>query len=211
MTSRVCRAARRTWRAIWRPTFTVLTLVAAVALITSETWLPMLGHWLAIPPSTLGRPADAIVVYGGNLARTLYGIDLYKQGLGLELWHTGYAYGKARITSAIVDHGGVPSQQFHFLPTTSTWSDGQQVTILIRSRKLHSVLIVTDWWHSRRVLCATKQQLQGYNVEIAFQLAPAMAGPEDWWLDGETRGHVVSELVKFAFYAVRYGMNPWGC
>jgi uncharacterized SAM-binding protein YcdF (DUF218 family) len=156
------------------------------------------------------RPVDAIVIHGGNPARTLYGVELYQQGLAPELWHTGYASGEARVTAMIVGRG-VPRQAFRYLTTTSTWSDGQQIAATIRDRKLHSVLIVTDWWHSRRALCATEQQLAGYDVAIAFAPSPAPAGPADWWQSAEIRGDVESELVKLGYYALAYGMTPWGC
>ena len=105
----------------------------------------------------------------------------------------------------------VPAQSFRFLVTTSTWSDGAEIAAAIRERKLHSVIIVTDWWHSRRALCATEQQLQGYDVAISFAPSPSPVGPANWWQNAEIRDDVESELVKLGYYAVRYGMTPWGC
>jgi uncharacterized SAM-binding protein YcdF (DUF218 family) len=105
----------------------------------------------------------------------------------------------------------VPPQAFRFLATTSTWSDGTQIAAAIRAYKLHSVIIVTDWWHSRRALCATEQQLQGYDVAISFEPSPSPANPANWWQNEDIRAHVEDELVKLGYYAVAYGMNPWGC
>jgi uncharacterized SAM-binding protein YcdF (DUF218 family) len=187
-----------------------LAVAAAVTVASADAWLPAIGRWLDMPATAGVRRIDAIIVHGGNPARTLYGVELYQQGLAPELWHTGYASGEARVTAMIVDRT-VPRQAFRYLATTSTWSDGTQIAAAIRNRKLHSVLIVTDWWHSRRALCATRQQLQGYDVAIAFAPSPAPAGPADWWRDSETRGLVLSELVKFGYYALAYGMAPWGC
>lgn len=198
-------------RAILRRAIGVLVLVVILFVAISGIWIPIIGRWLAVPPSMPGHRADAIIVHGGNLTRSLYAIDLYQQGLGVEFWHTGYAHSEAHITGLIVDRGGVSSQQFHFLPTTDTWSDGQAIAARIKAHQIRSVLIVTNWWHSRRALCATKQQLQGYNIEIAFQPAPSLAGPEDWWLDGATRSRVLHELGGLVGYGLRYGMNPWGC
>jgi uncharacterized SAM-binding protein YcdF (DUF218 family) len=186
-----------------------LVVAVLVALATADAWLPAIGRWLAMPATADMHPVDVIIVHGGNPDRTLYGVELYRRGLAPELWHTGYAIGEEEITTTV--ERGVPSRSFHYLTTTSTWSDGQQIAAAIRARKLHSVLIVTDWWHSRRALCATEQQLQGYQVSIAFEPSPARTGPTDWWHEENQRYHVVSELVKFGYYAVRYGMVPWEC
>jgi uncharacterized SAM-binding protein YcdF (DUF218 family) len=202
-----------------------LAVVVVVALASADVWLPMIGHWLAMPAATQIRHADAVVVHGGNPARTLYGMALYHRGLAPELWHTGYAANEVwlakmvergilpsslRSTATSVE-ATVPAQAFHFLTTTSTWSDGTEIAATIRAHKLRSVIVVTDWWHSRRALCATRQQLRGYDVDIAFAPSPSPAGPENWWRSAEIRGNVVSELVKLGYYVVRYGMLPWGC
>jgi uncharacterized SAM-binding protein YcdF (DUF218 family) len=182
-----------------------------VALATAGVWLPALGRWLALPATAEPHGADAIVVHGGNPARTEYGIELYQRGLAPELWHTGYSRNQAHTFLTVVTNGGVPTPAYHFLATTSTWSDGHEIAETIKNRKLHSVLIVTDWWHSRRALCATEQQLQGYDVAIEFESAPTPAGVENWWRDSATRKEVLTELVKLGYYAMRYRMAPWGC
>jgi hypothetical protein len=93
---------------------------------SAGAWLPAIGRWLAMPATTPMRRADAIVINGGGQARTLYGVELYRQGLAPELWHTGYARSEARVTATIVERG-VPRQSFRYLATTSTWSDGTQI------------------------------------------------------------------------------------
>lgn len=154
--------------------------------------------------------ADVVVVHGGNDARTRYGIELYQQGYAPDIWHTGYASGRTEIAEEI-QRAGVPAQAFRYLTTTSTWSDGSAIVAALRESRTGQALIVTDWWHSRRALCATTQQIGDLPVQIFFQPAPAPYGPDDWWLDGEMRGHVLRELAKLGYYGVRYGMNPWGC
>ncbi|MBK9713262.1 MAG: YdcF family protein [Kouleothrix sp.] len=174
-------------------------------------WLPAIGGWLAIPATPELHRADAIFVHGGNPARTQYGVVLYRQGLAPEMSLTGYADFETDITRRVEHDLGMPAQSFRYLVTTSTWSDGHEIAAAIRAHKLHSVIIVTDWWHSRRALCATEQQLGGYDVAIELAPSPSPAGPADWWRNAEIRHDVLSELVKFGYYAVRYGMNPWGC
>ena len=186
----------------------VITVITAFVLILADFWLPAIGRWLAMP-DTAGH-ADAIVVHGGNLARTQEGAALYHRGLAPELWHTGYARGEQRITAAAL-RAGVPANSFRYLVTTSTWSDGTQIAAAVRERNLHSILIVTDWWHSRRALCADRQQLQGTGIAVVYTPAPAIVGPDSWWRDPDMCRRVLSELVKLGYYAVRYGMMPWEC
>ena len=188
-----------------------LVTIAGVAVITSSYWLPAIGYWLAMPTTFKGEPAEAIIVHGGNPDRTLYGISLYKQHLAPEFWQTGYVKGEANLTNIVVGLNGIPKLSFHYLRTTSTWSDGTAIAQMIRERKLHNVIIVTDWWHSRRALCSTKQQLQGYPVIISFSSSLSSAGPENWWLNDEIRSDVLRELIKFVYYGLSYGMVPWGC
>lgn len=187
-----------------------LALVALVAYASGGLWLPKIGGWLALPAMTNLRHADAIVVHGGNPTRTAYGAGLFRRGLAPALWLTGYTIDQPNAPNVIKGEG-VPIQSFRFLVTTSTWSDGHEIAAAIRAQKLHSVIIVTDWWHSRRALCSTEQQLGGYDVAIELAPSPSPAGPADWWRNAEIRHDVLSELVKFVYYAVRYGMNPWGC
>lgn len=186
-------------------------VVALATVVSAGYWLTAIGGWLAMPATLQLHPVDAIIVHGGNPTRTDYGITLYHHGLAPELWHTSYADRQALTTLVVVTQGGVPSQSFHYLATTSTWTDGTEIAATIRARKLHSVIIVTDWWHSRRALCSTEQQLQGYDVAISFEPSPSPAGPLNWWKNAELRGDVGSELVKLMFYMLRYGMRPWGC
>jgi uncharacterized SAM-binding protein YcdF (DUF218 family) len=188
----------------------LLTLAAFVIQVSIDTYLPAIGQWLAMPETVELIPVDAIVVNGGSPVRTLYGAELYRRGLAPEIWHTGYARGETPITASIME-SGVPPQAFRYLVTTSTWSDGTEIAAMIRARKLHSVIIVTDWWHSRRALCATKQQLQGYDVAISFAPSPAPAGPSNWWQNMWTGRSVVSELMKLGYYAMAYGMPPRNC
>ena len=203
----------------------VLAVAAILIATTAGYWLPAIGGWLSIPSTVYLHPVDTIIVHGGNDTRTYYGVELYRRGLASELWHTGYPKNVHDVTT-IVEQSvpqfssryllksiapAVPPTSFRFLATTSTWSDGTQIAAAIRAGKLRSVIIVTDWWHSRRALCATKQQLQGYDVAISFEASPSPAGPDNWWQNDDIRAHVEDELVKLGYYALAYGMTPWGC
>lgn len=182
--------------------------VAAGLLLTAPYWLPLVGAWLAIP-SRAGQ-SDVIAVSGGTVARTAHGVALYHRQLAPQLWHTGYARGRPWL-SADVFARGVPEDHFRYLSTTSTWSDGEEIAAAVQSHGLRRVLLVTDWWHSRRALCSLRAHIHQEDVAVLVATAPVPVGPERWWRDEETRGHVLRELAKIGYYVVRYGMRPWGC
>lgn len=186
----------------------IFAAIGAGIVLTSGYWLALVGNWLAMPETI--RPADVIAVHGGNRVRTAYGIGLFYQGFAPQLWHSSYPRGRQSTTTAVLS-AGVPSTAFRWLSSTSTWTDGAQIADQARTENLKSVLIVTDWWHSRRAVCVDKHHLRGLSVSVAVSLAPAPYGPENWWYDPAMREKVVSELIKLVYYTVRYRVWPWSC
>ena len=187
----------------------VLVVTAVLLAATVDWWGPRVGRWLAYPASP--HAADVIVVHGGGILRTIRGIALFHDGLAPALWHTGYASGEARTVGFVLQRN-VPPSALTYLTTTSTWSDASAIVATVRQRGVHSVLIVTEWWHSRRALCALRQQMRP--GEFTVYVEPVATGsvvPENWWRNGDLRGKVASELLKFCYYLLRYGMTPWNC
>lgn len=192
-----------------------LGVLALLLFATANCWLPAIGYWLRQPERL--HTVDALVIFdGGNPERLQQGIALYQQGLAPELWHTGdivwpgetHSDAQAAARRAIAQ--GVPAEDIHLLPTTSTWEDGAQVAALAERRQIDSVLIITDWWHSRRALCALYQHLDS-GVNVYFSPASSPFGPTTWWHSTDGREAVTSELLKFGYYWLRYGMVPWHC
>jgi uncharacterized SAM-binding protein YcdF (DUF218 family) len=186
-----------------------LGLTGLALACATPLFIAAAGVWLAMPVTT--QSAAAIAVNGGGTTRTSHAIALYHQGLAPELWHTAYPVGAQHVTAAVIAQGGVPPTAFRFLASANTWDDGRQIAAQLQSRQIQSVLLVTDWWHSRRALCALQAHLGGANVQVAFSPAPAPVGPLGWWRDHETRSHVLRELVAIPYYTLRYGMWPFNC
>ena len=187
----------------------LLFLLILLPIILVSIWGPIIGNWISVPSTENIFQADAIVVHGGNPFRTDFAIALYHRNLAPELWQTGYA--RTQIVFREVIKNEPDPSAFRFLTTTSTWSDGTAIAQMIRERKVHSIIIVTDWWHSRRALCSTMEQLQGYPVTISFSASPSPANPQNWWRNADIRADVLSELLKMVYYSIRYGWTPWGC
>lgn len=193
----------------------LLALITCIFMLTSDWWLPAIGHWLARP--TQVAPVDAIVVLGGRYPyRDQHAIDLYHQGMGEEIWRTGPVELPAgrlvQRARQLAREQGVPEEAYFVLESYSTWDDGQQIAALARERQTRSVLIVTDWAHSRRALCVIGRHLAGSEVTVLYDYPRDLAiHPDNWWRDGYGREAVLTELGKIGFYALRYGTLPSGC
>lgn len=194
----------------------LLLLMAVLLSLITKQGLSGIGHWLVQSPHI--APVDAIVVLGGNPQRSRHGINLYKQGLASELWHTGdvpypgrtISYAQSAVQLAIEQ--GVPTENIHLLATVSTWEDGQKIATLAKERKMKSILIVTSWAHSRRALCVIEQHLAGSGVGIYYDSPPSSRyGPDNWWQYKSGWVTVFRELGKIGVYWWRYGVAPWRC
>lgn len=185
-------------------------LLGIVALVvTSETWLAAIGHWLTYRSNA--QSADVIAVYGGARERTMHGIDLYRRGLAPQLWHTGYAAQRAS-TIGLLLNVDLPQETIHYLPSDSTWEDGQAIVTVAKQRHVKHILVVTSWFHSRRAICTIKRQLAGSGIKVSYDAPPASrGGPNDWWKHRLSRRQVLGELIKLPYYWLRYNVNFWNC
>jgi uncharacterized SAM-binding protein YcdF (DUF218 family) len=191
----------------------LLVGATSLAILTVRFGLPGFGRWLAMPDSV--RQVDAIVVLGGGYPRRMeHAIELYQQGVAPELWRSGDVGScpNARAALELAVARGVPTQAVQFLATHSTWEDALKTAALAKGREVGSIIVVTDWFHSRRALCAIRQQLSGSGIAVYSSLVADPAyGPEDWWLHPYGRATVLREAAKVGGYWVRYGVNPWRC
>lgn len=196
----------------------LIGLLLVVVVLTASLWLPGIGRWLARPATT--TPADAIVVLsGGGPERMMHGIALYNQGLAPQLWYTGDApipamtnFTDGQFARRLAIEQGVAPEAIHLLETTSTWEDGQEIAAQVSQTHARRILVVTNWYHSRRALCVVRHHLAGLAVEVDYAAPPAQTyGPANWWQQEEGLVDVLSELIKFGFYWWRYGLAPWRC
>ncbi|MFQ3661868.1 MAG: YdcF family protein [Chloroflexaceae bacterium] len=211
----VRQTVARFWRSRLARGLAVLVCIVGIVMLTSGWWLPAIGQWLARP--TRVAPVDAIVVLGGRYPyRDQHAIDLYHQGIGQEIWRTGPVELPAgRLVQRarnLAQEQGIPDEAYFVLESYSTWNDGEQIAALARERQTRSVLIVTDWAHSRRALCIISRHLAGSPVAVYYDHPHDLAiQPDNWWRDAYGREAVLSELGKMGLYALRYGTLPFGC
>jgi uncharacterized SAM-binding protein YcdF (DUF218 family) len=100
------------------------------------------------------------------------------------------------------------------LSGTNTWEETRHIAAELDARKLDSVLVVTSWYHGRRTLCSLHHHLTQRSLgEVVVHYQPVYGGGSSltWWRTDSGRAEVFSELVKFVYYTLRYGLNPFTC
>jgi len=160
---------------------TVLIVLIALALFLFSTS----GHFLIV-----NRPqhADAIVVLAGESDR--------RPALGLQLLQQGYA---PRMVLDVPANAKIYhetmlqiSQQYvRELPQAqsviicpiyglSTKAESQDVSQCLRTLGIHSILVVTSDYHTRRALSTFRHELPGMQISVAAATDPQQFGGA-WW------------------------------
>ena len=104
---------------------------------------------------------------------------------------------------------GVPSQSIDLLvtPVTSTYEEAQVVKEYAQQRGLHSILIVTSAYHSRRALWVFSKVFRDTGISIGLtSVPPGEQTPPaaTWWLSARGWKLVPVEYVKMVYYMIRY-------
>lgn len=104
---------------------------------------------------------------------------------------------------------GVPSQNIDLLvtPVTSTYEEAQVVKEYAQQRGLHSILIVTSAYHSRRALWVFSKVFRDTGISIGLtSVPPGQQTPPaaTWWLSARGWKLVPVEYVKMVYYMIRY-------
>jgi len=162
---------------------TVLIILIALALFLFSTS----GHFLII-----NRPqhADAIVVLAGETDR--------RPALGLQLLQQGYApkmildvpanakiYGETMLQIAqqyIRELPPAQAQSVIICPIygLSTKAESQDASQCLKTLGVHSILVVTSDYHTRRALSTFHHELPGMQISVAAATDPQQFGGA-WW------------------------------
>lgn len=210
----------RTIRRYWRRTF--ICLFAAVLVLA-------VGAYLGRAPLLTGlakiwvvddRPqkADAIVVLGGGIAqRPFLAAKLYKDGLAPWVLYMnvkatpvdklGISLTESELTRRVLLSNGVPDSALACIGNGvgSTYDESLAVREWLHKTGNKSIIITTDLFHTRRARWIFSRELKGENVKIQTVAAPLSAyGITNWWQNEEGLVAFETEVVKSAFYHVKY-------
>jgi len=106
-------------------------------------------------------------------------------------------------------NAGVPSESIEVLmqPVTSTYDETEVVRIYAQQHGLHSILIVTSAYHSRRALWVFTRVFRDTGIQIGLDAVPPgqqSPPPATWWLRLRGWQQVPTEYVKMVYYLIRY-------
>ena len=167
--------------------------------------------------------ADAIVIMSGSAVvneRAAFAAQLYKSGRAPAViltndnqrssWSSAeqrnpFYYERA---VALLTAAGVPRESITILPQPVSGTS-EEVTLVsgyAQQQKLHSILVVTSAYHSRRTLWTLRQVFANSNIDVGLVAVPPgiqSPSPSTWWLHIRGWQMVASEYAKMIYYRIR--------
>ena len=184
-----------------------LCLVAVAALYSAASWLLD-----SKPPES----ADIIVVLAGDLRRTRYAGDLYRQGFAPQILlsrpardareklldQMGISFPTAvDLGKSVLQVSGVPLQNISVFGTGSL-STFEEAAVLagMFAGQSPRLLIVTSPYHVRRARMILGDALPGAHLIVVA--TPYEDFPVRWWTSQDAARDLLLELAKLFFYGI---------
>lgn len=202
---------------LWRWSCVALVAFAAGSLLA----------WVAakalIVKSELAH-ADVLVVLAGSstyLERTRHAARLFNEGRAPRILLTndnrkgGWSVEEERnpffVERAVneLKDRGVPAEKIEIIPGTVSTTRDEAVRIreYADEHKLHSVLVVTSAYQSRRALWTMKRAFSDSDIVVgleAVEPGDQSPRPATWWLYRLGWKMVPGEYVKIVYYRLKY-------
>ena len=196
-------------------TFAVLAIVLWLVAWAAANWLMV--------SAPLAR-ADAIVVMAGSAVfkeRTLRAAELYKEGRAAKIILTndnhqgGWASDEQRnipyqeLAGRWLRRQGVPDAAIEILPepVSDTFDESLLLRKYAETHGVHSLLVVTSAYHSRRALWTLRQTFSQTPITIGLEAVPPgqqAPSPGTWWLHFRGWQMVPVEYVKLIYYRLAH-------
>jgi uncharacterized SAM-binding protein YcdF (DUF218 family) len=185
----------------------IVLLRLTVALVLAVS-LAFLGPGLFLDtPQPAPQVSDAIVVISGDeqLARFQEGVTLYQNGFGRYLVFSGAAYdngtSNADVMRALAVKRGVPVSAILDEPQgEDTWGNAIFTRQVLEDHGLHSAILVTSPYHSRRAKLTFDTAYAGSGIRLMVHAAPDSQWRKlSWWQQPETRRLTFTELQKLGY------------
>ena len=185
----------------------IFRTILAVVVIT----LLVLGVALFYPEKILcvdsGKvTADVIVVLGGgDHERPARAAELFKAHAAPRILITGE--GDDEINRQLLLKAGVPASAIEVEGKSRTTMENAEFSVKrLTGENLHSAILVTSWYHSRRAL----KTFEHYGPEFKFYSRPSYyAFDEADWKKLGIQKKMRLEFLKLPGYWIRYGVNPF--
>lgn len=159
--------------------------------------------------------ADICLVLGGPEYRSLYAIDLYKNGLcgtllfiGGQVGRGDHAISERRRTLALEQ--GIPEDAIA-VDTTDVYSTFGEIGRLRTfidghaAEETPTVMLISDPYHMRRTRMVYRwivgDKARSQMAPVPFERTPM---PREWWTDIMSIKRIMREFVKITYYQIRY-------
>ena len=145
------------------------------------------------------QKSDLIICLGGNVRA--------RQEKSLKLYNEKYAQ-KLLLTNQSPDYfykNGVSSSNVYvtYVPG-NTFEEAQYCRKFMEEHKIASALVVSDWWHLRRVKWSFETVFQDRGKKIRYISAQPEAAETGHYLQAHRIKLILEEMVKLLGYWVRY-------
>jgi uncharacterized SAM-binding protein YcdF (DUF218 family) len=189
----------------WRWLRLLLRVLFGLVLLTA---IALLGTgFLLDTPQPAPQVSDAIVVISGDeqMARFAEGLNLYDRGYGTYLVFSGAAYdngtSNADVMRSLALERAIPDSAILEEPQgEDTWGNAVYTRQVLEEHSLHSAILVTSPYHSRRAKLTFDAVYQGSGIRLTVHAAPDSQWRKlSWWQQAETRRLTFTELQKLGY------------
>jgi uncharacterized SAM-binding protein YcdF (DUF218 family) len=166
------------------------------------------------------QPADIIFVLNGDYnTRPFRASELYEKGLApviiitkaesLPAEKLSLAPNDTDVSIGVMKALGVPPEKIVVLPveggTTSTFDEAIALRQYIESHNVHSLILLTSAFHTRRAKWIFDRELSGLPVRLEVAAVPHYGFDEsDWWQSEDGLITLNNEYIKLVYYFVKY-------
>ena len=190
-------------------------VLAAAYLFRGPLLRGVASAWIVNEPLA---KADVIVVLGGGPeTRPGEAARLLRQGLAPKILlmnpkptaaaQMGLVPTEANIDRMMLAKQKVPEAEVVVASefVNSTYQESLAVSHWARTNQVHSVIVVTDIFHARRAEWVFRKTLNPLGVKVAVDATPVREyTAKNWWQHEEGLVAFQSEILKYAFYRVKY-------
>ncbi len=162
--------------------------------------------------------ADAIVVLGGGLqTRPSFAANLCQKGLAQRILlmnvkpdtttELGLTPTEQELTRKVLLAQGIADTNLVEIGNrvASSYDESLAVREWVKQTGAKRVIIPTDLFHTRRVRWLYAKELSGMNVEvIVVAVPPSEYTATNWWQHEEGLIAFQNEVIKFAYYRLKY-------
>lgn len=162
--------------------------------------------------------ADAIVVLGGGLqTRPFFAAKLYHEGLAPRILlmnvkpgpttELGIIPTEQELTRKVLLSQGMSETNLVEIGNrvVNSYDESLAVRDWVKQTGARRIIIPTDLFHTRRVRWLYAKELAGMNVEVMVVAVPQREyTAADWWQHEEGLIAFQNEVIKFAYYRIKY-------